>query len=437
MSPVVAVAFHPGEDPPTAPHTEAEPPLRILVLAQHFWPEQFRINSFVDDLRQAGAEVAVLTGQPNYPAGRVFEGYRPTGVQVERHPSGYDIYRVPLVPRGRSGAVRLFLNYLSFLTTAASAGPFLLRGRPFDVVFVYATSPIFQGFAGLPLRWLKRAPVVLWVQDLWPHVLAATGYVRNPRILALVERAVSILYRHVDLILAQSEAFVDTIRPLAGKVPVAYFPNPGDPPSLHNDPIVRLPEAFNVVFAGNLGRAQALSTVIEAATLLRHDAGIRIMLFGSGAMEEWIAKQITLRGLNNLFLAGRVPSEAMPGIYAQASAVLLTLANDEMLSRTVPSKLQSYLGAGVPIIAAAIGEPARVVRESRSGIVCPPEDAAALSAAILELRGRRVEDIEAMRHSGRAYYNAHFEPRRLAARLIEQLRVLLRERGDGRGGTLP
>src|SRR5690606_22822349 len=114
-------------------------PLRILVLTQHFWPEQFRINSFVEDLREAGAEVAVLTGQPNYPAGRILAGYRATGIGTERHPSGYDIYRVPLVPRGRSGAVRLVLNYLSFLTMASSAGLYLLRGRPFDVIFVYGT----------------------------------------------------------------------------------------------------------------------------------------------------------------------------------------------------------------------------------------------------------------------------------------------------------
>lgn len=407
-------------------------PLRILVLSQHFWPEQFRINSFVEDLRAEGAEVAVLTGQPNYPAGRVFEGYRARRLQVERHPSGYDIYRVPLVPRGKSGGVRLVLNYLSFLTAASCAGPLLLRGRPFDVVFVYGTSPIFQGFAGLPLRRLKHTPVVLWVQDLWPHVLVSTGFVRNARVLSWVERAVSSLYRRADLILAQSEAFVEAIRPLAGKVPVEYFPNPGDPPASGDAPAVTLPPGFNVVFAGNLGRAQALDTVVEAAAQLKDQAGVRITLFGSGAMEDWIRDQIAGRELDNLVLAGRVPPEAMAGIYAQASAVLLTLAGDEMLSKTIPSKLQSYLGAGVPVIAAAIGEPARVVRESGGGVVCPAEDAAALAAAILDLRDRPAGEIEAMRRSGRAYYDAHFEPRRLAARLIEQLQALVRERkGEG------
>lgn len=400
-------------------------PLRVLVLSQFYWPEQFRINSFVDELRTAGAEIAVLTGQPNYPAGKVFEGYRSTGVGAGKHPNGYDIYRVPLVPRGASGAIRLALNYLSFLTTAAIAGPFLLRGRRFDVIFVYATSPVIQAFAALPLRFIKRAPVVLWVQDLWPAALSATGYVRNRHILSAVQRVVALLYRRVDLILAQSEAFVDAIRPFAGKTPVAYFPNPGDPaPVGKSEASAKLPAAFNVVFAGNLGKAQALDTVVEAATLLRDEPGIRITLFGSGSMLPWIEQQIAERDLTNIELAGRVPPEAMPAIYAQASALLLTIGKDEFLSKTVPSKLQSYLGAGVPVIAATEGEAARVVRESGGGITCPPEDPAALAAAIGKLRDLDPTRVAAMRSKGLAYYDAHFEPSLLARRLVDQLRTL-------------
>lgn len=416
-----------------AARVEREPasgaPLRVLVLTQHFWPEQFRINGFVEDLRDAGAEVAVLTGQPNYPAGRTFDGYRWNRVGVERHPSGYEIFRVPLVPRGKGGALRLAANYLSFLACAIGAGPFLLRGRRFDIIFVYGTSPIFQAFAALPLRRLKGAPVVLWVQDLWPGVLAATGYVRNGRILALVERVVAALYRRVDLILAQSEAFADTIRPMASKVPVAYFPNPGDSAaSSEEDSGVRLEPGFNLVFAGNLGRAQALETIVEAAALLRGERDIRIHLFGSGAMEDWIRRQIEERRLGNLVLAGRLPARAMPAIFSQSSALLLTLGSDEMVSKTIPSKLQSYLAAGVPIIAAAAGEPARIVHDSGAGIACAPESAPALASAILELRGTPEEEIKAMGIRGRAYHRAHFEARDLAERLVKQFRELLVER---------
>ena len=400
-------------------------PLRLLVISQHYWPESFRINSFVETLVAAGADVAVLTGQPNYPTGETFAGYRWYRAGKERHPGGYDIYRVPLLPRGRAGAVRLALNYLSFILAGWLIAPILLRGRRFDALFVYGTSPVLQGLVGLPLRRLNRARLVLWVQDLWPHVLAATGYVRSPLILRFVQRLVGWLYRRNDLILAQSEAFAEAIRPHAGRVPVRYFPNPGEPAApAEGPPRLKLPAAFNVVFAGNLGRAQSLDTVVEAARLLRERQDIRITLFGSGAMEAELAGEIERNGLDNLTLGGRLPPEAMAGIYAQADALLLTLVDDEMIARTIPSKLQSYLAAGVPIIAATGGEAARIVEAAGAGPVCPPEDAPALARAMIALReaepGRRAE----MGVAAREHYRAHFDPERLAHSLLEQLTTL-------------
>ena len=407
--------------------------LRLLVISQHYWPESFRINSFVETLIAAGAEVAVLTGQPNYPAGETFEGYRWWAAGRQRHPAGYDIYRIPLVPRGQAGAIRLALNYLSFIVAGWLVAPILLRGRRFDALFVYGTSPVLQGFVGLPLRRLKRARLVLWVQDLWPHVLVATGYVRSPRILRFVQRLVGWLYRRNDLILAQSEAFVDAIRPHASDVPVRYFPNPGEAAvTVEGPPARTLAEAFNVVFAGNLGRAQALDTVVEAAALLHGRPDIRITLFGSGAMEAELADEIGRRGLDNLVLGGRLPPEAMAGIYAQADALLLTLVDDEMIARTIPSKLQSYLAAGAPIVAATGGEAARIVEESGAGPVCPPEDAPALAATIAALREAEPGRRSAMGVAAREYYRAHFDPERLAHDLLDQLTTLPSKWGRGR-----
>jgi glycosyltransferase involved in cell wall biosynthesis len=171
-----------------------------------------------------------------------------------------------------------------------------------------------------------------------------------------------------------------------------------------------------------------LKTVVEAAELLCDEDNVRITLFGSGVMESWIRLQIEQRRLGNLVLGGRVPPEAMASIYSQSSAVLLTLVADEMLSKTIPSKLQSYLGAGVPIIAAAIGEPARIVKESGGGIVCAPECPAALASAIRQLRASSRQEMDAMRRRGQIYYNTHFEPRFLAARLLEQLTQLVNDR---------
>lgn len=396
--------------------------LRILVISQYFWPESFRINQVVEDLIGAGAEVAVLTGHPNYPEGRTYPGYDARRTRLERHPAGYDVYRVPVVPRGRGTHVRLALNYLSFVASAILFGTFLLRKRRFDVLFVYGTSPVIQAYAGLWLRLVKRARLVLWVQDLWPQALAATGFVRSRFLLRLVGAAVNVLYRRCDLILAQSRAFVPLIEDRAGGTPVRYFPNPGEHSGASAAaPAPALPDSFNVVFAGNLGKAQALETVVEAARMLRSDPDIQITLFGSGSMEAWIAGEIAAAGLPNLGLGGRLPPEAMPAVYRQASALLLTLVDDEMIAQTVPSKLQSYLGAGVPIVAAVNGEAARIVTEAGAGVSCQAEDPAALAGAIAALKAMPAEERRAMGEAGRRFFDSNYRPQELARQLLERL----------------
>ena len=396
--------------------------LRVLVISQYFWPESFRINQVVEDLIGAGAEVAVLTGHPNYPEGQTYPGYDARRTGLERHPAGYDIYRVPVVPRGRGTHVRLALNYFSFVASAILFGTFQLRKRRFDVLFVYGTSPVIQAYAGLWLRLVKRARLVLWVQDLWPQALAATGFVRSRFLLRLVGAAVNVLYRRCDLILAQSRAFVPLIEERAGGTPLRYFPNPGEHAGASAAaPAPTLPDSFNVVFAGNLGKAQALETVVEAARMLRSDPDIQITLFGSGSMEAWIAGEIAAAGLPNLALGGRLPPEAMPAVYRQASALLLTLVDDEMIAQTVPSKLQSYLGAGVPIVAAVNGEAARIVTEAGAGVSCQAEDPAALAGAIAALKAMPAEERGAMGEAGRRFFDANYRPQELARQLLERL----------------
>ncbi len=409
--------------------------LRLLLVTQHFWPESFRINSFAESLTEAGAEVTVLTGQPNYPEGRVFAGYRASSIRRESGAGGIDIVRVPLIPRGRAGHVRLAANYLSFIASAGLLGPLLLRRRRFDAILVYGTSPIFQAFAAWPLRTLKRAPLAVWVQDLWPNVLAGTGYVRNRRLLVLVGRAVEFLYRRSDLLLGQSPAFVEAIRPLAGATPVEYLPNPGDParagPPAAADAFP-LAAGFNLVFAGNLGRAQALDTVVEAAEILRSRSDITIWLFGSGAMAGELAEAVREKKLANVRLSGRVAPEEVGPILVQADAALLTLVDDPVVAKTVPSKLQTYLAAAVPVVVAAGGEAARIAGEAGVGTIAPPGDPRALAAAIAAMADLPAAERAAMGKRAERYYAEHFEPHTLADWLVARLRRLAADTGDGK-----
>lgn len=395
--------------------------MRILLVSQYFWPESFRINDVVKLLLTEGCEVTVLTGQPNYPSGTIYEGYRAGSGGRDRRTAEYEIVRVPLAPRGKGGAARLVANYLSFVLTASLFGPWLLRGRSFDIVFVYAPSPILQALPAILLARLKHAPLVLWVQDLWPQSLEVTGYVKNKALLGIVARLTSWIYRRCDLILGQSQAFVRTIAPMARSIPVAMFPTPGD---IEHDsvpadaPAVELPPGFNVIFAGNLGTAQALPTILDAAATLRDHPGLRFVFVGDGSQKSWLEQQVRDRTLTNVMLLGRFPAQAMPGILSQASVLLATLGKSDILAQTIPAKLSTYLKAARPIVAAINGEGGEVVTASGAGIACPAEDSAALAKAIETIALTTPEQRARMGAAGREYYQRTFEPNMLTRRLI-------------------
>ena len=397
--------------------------MKILIVSQYYWPENFRINEVVLLLKGLDCEVTVLTGQPNYPQGEVFPGYCAAGFGAQQHEVGYSIYRVPLVPRGRGRARGLVANYLSFLLSGSVLGPWLLRKQRFDVIFVYAPSPIIQAIPAVWLAFIKRAKLVTWVQDLWPQSLEATGFVRNRHLLAMVAVVVRWIYRCCDLLLVQSRAFVRPVQAMAGKTPVLYHPNPGElafgqtqPPG---PPALVLEPGFNVMFAGNLGTVQALGTVLDAAELLLPHPDIRMVLVGSGSRSEWLQQEVARRQLSNVRLAGRFAPEAMPGILAQSSALLVSLVRSPIMSQTVPSKVQAYLAAGRPIIASLDGEGARVLEESGAGVSCPAEDPVALAAAVLRLRAMPSNELQRMGGDGQLYYKQHFAPAVLATRLAQ------------------
>jgi hypothetical protein len=231
--------------------------VRILIVSQYYWPESFRINEVVESLQRIGCHVTVLTGQPNYPQGKVFAGYRGSSFGKQQHETGYSIYRVPHAPRGRGGALGLAVNYFSFVCSASLFGPWLLRKQSFDVIFVFGMSPIFQAIPALVLKSIKNAKLITWVQDLWPQSLEAAGFVRNRRMLAMVAIVVRWIYRSNDLLLVQSQAFISSVKAMCGKTPVKYHPNPGelgfDETQFKDPPKLVMEQGFNVVFAGNLG----------------------------------------------------------------------------------------------------------------------------------------------------------------------------------------
>jgi glycosyltransferase involved in cell wall biosynthesis len=400
--------------------------MRVLIFSQYYWPEGFRINKVVKTLLDKGIEVEVLTGKPNYPCGKIFTGYRAWGCQFEVH-EGININRIPLLARGRGGWC-LALNYLSFVFSGLIFGSWMLRKKKFDVIFIYAPSPILQAIPAIFLGWLKGCPVVLWVQDLWPESLSATGYVRNQLVLKLVKIVVSFIYRHTDLLLVQSKAFEVPVRALVSNTPIEYFPNSADAsfaaPAVATVPqVTGLGSGFSVMFAGNIGAAQAVEVIIEAASLLRDYPDINFLVLGDGSARAWMLKEGQRRGMSNLHLPGRFPEETMPGFMQRASVLLVTLADQPIFAATVPNKIQAYMAAGQPIIACLNGEGARLVKEAGAGLATPAEDARALADAILRLYQFSTAERQTMGSNGRKYYQEHFNH----DFLIDQLILILQD----------
>jgi glycosyltransferase involved in cell wall biosynthesis len=408
----------------------------VLVVSQYFWPEVFRINAVVRTLVEGGSEVDVLTGKPNYPDGRIFSGYRAIGLQSEIW-SGAKLLRIPLIPRGQRSSWQLALNYLSFIISGLLFGPWLLRGRKYDVVFVYGLSPILLAIPAVFLSWLKHCPMVLWVQDLWPESLSATGYVRSPILTGMVRRVVRWIYNRSDLILVQSRAFVASVAALAPGKTIVYYPNSVDP--IFSEPpsaTVALPEiealdqGFPVVFAGNVGVGQAVEVIVEAASLLNSEPQIRIVVIGQGSRWDWMRQQVQERNLTNLHLPGRFPESTMPGLMQKASALLVTLADEPIFALTVPNKIQAYLAVGRPILASLNGEGARIVQEAGAGLSVPAQDPRALADAILQLYAMPKARRDEMGANGRRYYKACFDHDRLVAQLQGYLQDLTTHSGE-------
>ena len=397
--------------------------MKVLIVSQYFWPEDFRINDTAFGLAGRGHEVTVLTGKPNYPEGRFFAGYGFFGRTHEKY-GGVRIVRVPLIPRGRSGPLRLAFNYLSYALFASVLAPFHCRGA-YDAILVYEPSPITVGIPALVLKWLKSAPLLFWVQDLWPESLSATGAVRAGWILAIVSRFVRFLYRRCDLILVQSRAFMEPIRAYGiTEERIAYFPNSAEafylPVTVEDAAPERaqLPEGFRVMFAGNVGAAQDFETIISAAERLKSYPDIRWIILGDGRMLPWVAAEVSRRGLQStISLPGRYPAETMPRWFALADAMLVTLRREPIFAMTIPAKAQSYLACGRPIVAALDGEGARVIREAGAGIAVEAGDAGALAAAVIRLYRMPAAERRAMGEKGRRYFEEHFERERLLGQL--------------------
>lgn len=396
--------------------------MKILIVSQYFWPENFRVNDLATALLDRGHEVTVLTGWPNYPEGKIYEDFKKSPQKYSKL-NGVNIIRIPLAPRGQS-SLRLAINYLSFVLSASLLGSVKLSGKKFDIIFVSAVSPITVAIPAIFFKFLKRSPVILWVLDLWPETLSAVGAVKSQRVLNAVGVLVKFIYKNCDLILAQSRSFIDGInRYCRERQKIKYFPSWSED-LIHQTSTEIAPEleekrdVFNVLFSGNVGDAQDFPTILTAAEHLKERTDIRWIIVGDGRMADWVKAQIEKRGLEkHVVMTGRYPLERMPSFFLHADAFLVSLKANAIFAMTIPGKIQTYLSFGLPVIGAIDGEGARVVADAAAGYTCPAGDAQGLSEVVARMAALSTEERQKMGAAAKAYYAAQFEKKMLIDRL--------------------
>jgi len=398
--------------------------LKILIVTHYFWPEQFRINDLAQALKERGHDVTVLTGMPNYPTGKLFPGYSWWKKRYDEM-DGIPVYRTPMFLRRDGRGWQLALNYLSFVIFGCLLAPWYFRKHDFDVIFAYEPSPFTVAIPAILLRSFKKAPLFFWVQDLWPESLEAAGAVQSPILLKAVGYMVRWIYRRCDRVLVQSQAFIKpAVKAGAMAGSITYYPNWAEgfyKPLRFNEIDLQgviLPDGFRVIFAGNLGEAQSLETIIAASERLRCESKIQWIIIGDGRRAKWMQDEVTRLNLHGtVTFLGSYPAELMPHFFSMANLLLVTLKCDEVFSQTIPSKVQTYMACAKPIVAALNGEGARVIDEAEAGIAVEAEDDKALADAVLTLYRTSVIERENMGVFARAYYEVEFEREMLVDRL--------------------
>ena len=384
--------------------------MRILVISQYFFPENFRINDLVFSLLKRGHQIEVLTGKPNYPKGDYFSGYSWRGPNKEEI-HGVKIHRANLLLRKKAGGVRLFLNYISFVFFGIIK-LVKLKGR-FDKVFIYAPSPITVGILGVIASKKFNCKSYLWVHDLWPESVRVAGGISSKIILGLVNYMTKIIYNLNDLILVQSPEFKSYIKNQnVSENKMIYYPYYAEEfyrvVEKQEEYKKLFPSGFNLVFAGNIGVAQSFDTIIGAFELLKNK-NINLVVLGDGRDKERVQNKIKNKGLSNKFyFLGSFPAKTMPNFFACADALVITLKKADIFSYTIPGKLQSYLACGRPIIGSLDGIGNKIITHSKSGYASEAENEKLLADNILKIYNASKSEKKRLASNAVKYFQGNF-----------------------------
>lgn len=399
--------------------------MKVMLVSQYFYPEQFKCNDVAFDLVKRGYEVTVATGIPNYPDGKFFNGY---GIFKRRKEkiNGVNVIRIPLVPRGKGRGFEIAINGFSWALIASVWAFFHALRNKYDYVLVHESSPVTQAFPATVIKKMQRIPFYFWVLDLWPESLTSAGGVTNKYVLGFFTSMVRFLYKQSDKILISSKGFKHSICAkgnFADKM--IYFPNWAEDvidTDLASYEIPQLPDGFKVMFAGNIGEAQDFEHILAAAHKLKDNKEIKWIILGSGRKKEWVINYIKENGLQDtVHLMGSYPVDAMPAFFSKADVMLVSLKDELIFNLTVPAKLQAYMAAGKPVVAMLNGDAAQLVDEAKCGLASSAGNSNGLVHNILQLKEMNKDELASLGMNGREFYKKYFDKTRCIDHLCELL----------------
>lgn len=411
-------------------------PLRIIFLTQWFDPEPaLKGLGFAQALAARGHAVEVVTGFPNYPGGRVYDGYRIRPWRNERA-GAVNVTRLALIPSHSQSKIGRIANYISFWFTSFLY--LLVFARRADVVYVYHP-PMTVGLAAAMARMVRRTPTVLDIQDMWPDTLRATGMMGNERVLRLVGVVSAWVYRHVDRITVISPGFGWLLQDRgvpAGKIDLVpnWAPEVADAkPLAEGHKPFSSAHTFRLLFAGNMGAAQGLSSVLQAAALVQDQhPEIGFYFLGSGISVADLKSEAARLDLRNVTFLPRVGLDEVGAYLQAADALLVHLTNDPLFEITIPSKTQAYLAAGKPIILAVAGDAADLVQRAGAGVTVPPENPQDLAQAVIGMAALPKDARDKLGRNAAAFYDAELSLDQALTRLERLFAGMTRtHRGNG------
>ena len=366
--------------------------MRILIVSQYFWPENFRVNDIVKFLKEKKYDVDILTGPPNYPEGKLFEEYIVDKKNFNQY-YGASVYRVPVFLRRDGRKFFLFLNYISFTFSSIFFGYFFLRKKKYDIVFSFATSPLTSSLSAIFFSKIKFSRSFIWVLDIWPDILLELKIIKNKFLYIIILFISKFIYKKFNYILSQSESFkkiIDSYNKNNNNNNY-YFPAWDEDIKNYksNETKYNNDNSFKIVFTGNVGEAQNFDQVIKAAIILKNYDDIKWIIVGTGRELENIKKIVTRENLKNFILEGRKKAEDINYYHSIASILLVSLKSGKAISSTIPGKLQTYLKTNKFILGMISGEGKKIIDESGIGICVDPNEPEELANKILYLKNHQ------------------------------------------------